>query len=120
MSTGWGIIGWVLVLLHFAFPFLLLLRQDLKRQAGRLATIAIFILVLRLVDMFYLVSPNPRIEAHGEELGLLASFSWMDIVAPIAVGGIWLWFFFGQLTKRPLVPVMDPFLDNAIEHGHGH
>ena len=56
----------------------------------------------------------------GEELSLAASFSWMDIVAPIAVGGIWLWFFFGQLAKRPLVPVMDPFLEKAIEHGHGH
>ena len=120
MSMGWGIIGWVLVLLHFAFPFLLLLRQDLKRQARRLASIAIFILVLRLIDMFYLISPSPRIATHGEELSLAASFSWMDIVAPIAVGGIWLWFFFGQLAKRPLVPVMDPFLEKAIEHGHGH
>jgi hypothetical protein len=44
----------------------------------------------------------------------------MDIVAPLAVGGIWLWYFLGQLMKRPLVPVMDPFLEKAIEHGHGH
>jgi hypothetical protein len=46
--------------------------------------------------------------------------SWLDLVAPAAVGGIWLWYFFGQLIKRPLVPVMDPFLENAIEHGKGH
>lgn len=38
----------------------------------------------------------------------------------IEIGGIWLWYFFGQLAKRPLVPVMDPFLENAIKHGHGH
>jgi hypothetical protein len=44
----------------------------------------------------------------------------MDIIAPIAVGGIWLWWFFGELQKRPLVPVKDPFFENAIEHGHGH
>ena len=120
MSTGWGVIGVILVLFHFAVPFLILLRQDLKRRAKLLATIGIFILVMRLVDMFYLISPNPRISTHGASLGFAASFSWMDIVAPVAVGGIWLWYFFGQLAKRPLVPVMDPFLEKAIEHGHGH
>ena len=79
-----------------------------------------FILIMRLVDFFYLISPNPRISTNGTSLPLSLSFSWMDIAAPIAVGGIWLWYFFGQLAKRPLVPVMDPFLENAIEHGRGH
>ena len=75
---------------------------------------------MRWVDLLYLISPNPRISTHGESLPLFASFSWMDIVAPVALGGIWLWFFLGQLAKRPLVPVMDPFLQKAIDHGKGH
>ena len=119
-SLGWGVIGWGLVILHFALPFLLLLRQDLKRKIATISTLALFILVIRWLDLFYLISPNPRIETHGASLPLLSSFSWMDIVAPIAIGGIWLWYFFGQLAKRPLVPPMDPFLERAIEHGHGH
>jgi hypothetical protein len=117
---GWGYIAWALVLFHFAAPFLVLLMQDLKRRAKTLALVAIFILFMRFVDMYWLIGPSPRISTHGETLGLLASFSWMDIVGPIAVGGIWLWYFFGQLMKRPLAPVMDPFLEKAIEHGHGH
>jgi len=40
--------------------------------------------------------------------------------APFAVGGIWLWYFFGELMKRPLLPINDPYLENAIEHGKGH
>ena len=119
MKGGWGFMGVALVLFHFAFPFLLLLRQDLKRKAKMLAGVAVFILFLRLVDMFYLIGPNPRIDTHGLEQGAFV-VSWLDFVAPIAVGGIWLWYFFGQLMKRPLVPVMDPFLENAIEHGKGH
>ncbi|HMQ03744.1 MAG TPA: hypothetical protein PKD26_07500 [Pyrinomonadaceae bacterium] len=119
MTGAWGVIGVVLVLLHFAVPYLLLLRQDLKRKAKVLASIAVFILLMRIVDMFYLIAPNPRINMHGLEKGAFI-LSWMDFVAPIAVGGIWLWYFFGQLMKRPLVPVMDPFLEKAIEHGHGH
>jgi hypothetical protein len=46
--------------------------------------------------------------------------SWMDFLAPVAVGGLWLAWFFRELRQRPLVPVNDPFLENAIEHGKGH
>lgn len=119
MKGTWGVIGLLLLFFHFAFPFLVLLQQDFKRKAGWLATLAIFILVMRLVDMYYLIGPSPRIVEHGR-LDFLANFSWMDIAAPIAVGGIWLWWFFGELMKRPLVPINDPYLENAIAHGKGH
>ncbi len=119
MKGAWGYIGLALIFFHFAFPYLLLLKRDLKRKAAWLSTLAIFILIMRLVDMFYLIAPNPRINTHGLEQGAFI-LSWMDLVAPVAVGGIWLWYFFGQLMNRPLVPVMDPFLDRAIEHGKGH
>lgn len=118
-SGGWGWIAWGLVIFHFAFPFLVLLQQDLKRRAKLLATVGAFVLLMRVFDMFWLIAPSPRINTHGLEQGAFI-VSWMDIVAPIAVGGIWLWYFFGQLMSRPLVPVMDPFLEKAVEHGHGH
>jgi hypothetical protein len=117
---AWYVIGILLILFHFAFPFLVLLTRDIKLRAKWLATLAVFILVLRLVDMYYLIGPTPRISTHGKSLEFFASFSWMDIVAPLAVGGIWLWYFFGELMKRPLVPINDPYLANAIEHGKGH
>jgi hypothetical protein len=120
ISGGWQWVGWTMLIFHFAFPFLILLQQDFKRHTNKLAWLAGFVLLMRLIDMFYLISPNPRIATHGESLSLAASFSWMDIVAPVAIGGIWLWYFLGQLAKRPMVPVMDPFFENAIEHGHGH
>src|SRR5215204_4364993 len=118
-TGGWGWMAWALILFHFAVPFLILLQQDLKRRPVRLAAVAIFILFMRLVDMFFLIGPSPRIAEHGGTHGAFI-ISWMDIVAPIAVGGIWVWYFLGELMKRPLVPPMDPFLENAIEHGHGH
>lgn len=119
MKGGWGWIGVILILLHFGFPFLVLLQQDFKRRAKWLASIAIFILVLRIVDMFYLIGPNPRING-GEAVQGAFIISWLDLVGPIAVGGIWLWWFFSELGKRPLMPVKDPFFENAIEHGKGH
>ena len=118
MHGGWGALGILLVIFHFAFPFLLLLSRDVKRDAKYLAMIAVFILIMRLVDMFYLIGPSPRIGMHGKEMPFY--FSWMDLAAPVAVGGIWLWAFFGELMKRPLVPVNDPYLENAVAHGKDH
>lgn len=119
MKGGWGWIGVILIFFHFGFPFLVLLQQDFKRKAKWLATLSIFVLVMRLFDMAYLISPSPRIDTHGLEQGAFV-ISWLDFVAPIAVGGIWLWWFLGELMKRPLVPANDPFFEKAIEHGKGH
>jgi|SRR3954468_15493684 hypothetical protein len=119
-ETGvWGWIGVILIFLHFAVPFLVLLKQDFKRKPMRLASLALFILFMRVFDMLYLIGPNPRISIPGSEHGTYI-ISWMDALGPIAVGGLWLWWYFGELLKRPLAPVNDPYFENAVEHGRGH
>ncbi len=118
---GWGVMGLLLIIFHFAFPFLILLMQDFKRKAKWLAALAIFILFMRLVDMYYIIGPSPRIgELKLHKLEVAFSVTPWDFVAPIAVGGLWLWWFFRELSKRPLVPHKDPFFENAIKHGKGH
>ncbi len=117
-AGAWGAIGVLLIIFHFAFPFLVLLNQDFKRRARWIASLGIFILIMRLVDMFWNIGPTPRI-TEGIVDGSF-HVSWLDFVAPIAVGGIWLWWFFGSLMKRPLVPVKDPFFPSAVTHGRGH
>ena len=114
MKNGWGWVGAALILFHFAFPFVVLLQQDFKRRARWISGLAIFILVMRIVDMLYLIGPSNRIT--GGQQGV----SWLDLVGVIAVGGIWLWWFFGQLLRRSVFPVNDPYFEGAIEHGRGH
>ena len=116
MDGTWGVIGILLIVFHFAFPYLVLLNREVKRNSKWLAILACFILLLRLTDMFYLIGPSPRTSGHNAGFHI----SIWDFVAPVAVGGIWLWYFFGELLKRPLVPVNDPYLENAIKHGKGH
>ncbi|HEY8559347.1 MAG TPA: hypothetical protein VIL74_03005 [Pyrinomonadaceae bacterium] len=119
MQNGWGWIGLILILFHFAFPYLILLSRDLKRNAKYLALMAGFILFMRIVDVFYHIAPSPSAVPGAHQPHFDATWI-LYLLGPLAVGGIWLSFFFSELAKRPLVPVKDPFLENAIEHGKGH
>ena len=110
LRGGWQFVGLALVLGHFALPFALLLSRDLKRNFKLLAGIAIFILFMRLVDLYWLVAPDfAKASSPGG--------SWLDFAAPLGVIGIWLAYFLAQLEKRPLMPLGDPHLEEALEHG---
>lgn len=118
---GWGAMGLALIVFHFAFPFLILLMQDFKRKAKWLATLAVFILVMRLIDMYYIIGPSPKLgELKLHLLEVPFRLTPWDILGPLAVGGIWIALFIWQLKQRPLVPFNDPFFENAIKHGKGH
>lgn len=109
---AWGAIGLAVVILHFAFPFLFLLSRSLKRNAGKLVIVALLILVMRLVDLFWMITPNFTDEHFH--------ISWMDVVAPIGIGGLWLGFFARALTRRPLIPINDPLYETVLEQAHAH
>jgi hypothetical protein len=109
LNGGWQYMAVLLVIGHFALPFALLLSRDIKRNFKLLRTIAIFIMCMRMVDLYWVVAPDFRKGAFG--------LSWMDLVAPVGLFGIWLAYFFVQLEKRPLMPLNDPHLVEALEHG---
>lgn len=117
MEGIWGAIGIILIVFHFAVPFLILLSRDLKRNAKYLALVGVFILLMRLLDIFYHIAPSPHATEGGADMD---AFWILYLVGPIAVGGIWMWSFFGELQKRPMMPAMDPFFEDAVEHGKGH
>jgi hypothetical protein len=112
LGGGWNGVALVLVVFHFALPFVLLLSRELKRSAKKLAAVAVLLLVLRWVDLFWLIQPafSPQeLSAH-----------WLDLAAPVGVGGIWVWRFARELGSRPLLPLNDPGLPAALEvHAHG-
>jgi hypothetical protein len=106
---GWQWIGLALMLFYFAVPFLLLLSRGIKQQAQPLAWVATTVLVMHVVDLFWLVVPAfqpARVFIH-----------WMDAAALMGVGGIWIVVFVWQLKRRSLLPVHDPGLQGASSHG---
>jgi hypothetical protein len=109
LRGGWQYVALALVFGHFALPFALLLSRDLKKNFKYLGSLAIFILLMRYVDVFWLVAPDFEKGAFH--------ISWVDITAPIGIGGVWLAYFLMQLERRPLLPVNEPHLVEALEHG---
>jgi len=109
---GWGVIALAIAILQFAFPFLMLLSRSVKKSVQKLALLAALILVMRVVDVIWLVEPT---YSPGNFV-----FNWMDFVAPIAIGGLWLGTFAWQLEKRPLLPINDPQLEQALVAHAGH
>jgi len=101
-AGGWKIVGYGLLLLHFAVPFAVLLSRKLKRTGTKLAVVALWMLVMRFVDLYWLVAPS----FHPAN----ALPHWLDFTAVIGIGGIWLWFFVGILSKGPVLAIKDPSL----------
>jgi Ni/Fe-hydrogenase subunit HybB-like protein len=107
-TGGWQWIALFLIIFHFAVPFLLLLSRVTKRSVQMLSAVAAALIVIRLVDLFWLVVPafhHTGVYIH-----------WMDLAAPIGVGGIWIWFFIWQLKGRSLLPLHDPRLPGILGH----
>ena len=115
LKGGWQHVGYLLVFFHFGLPFVLLVSSRLKARIPILVSIAGGLMVMRLVDLFWITAP-----AFGQGF----TIHWLDVALPIAMGGLWVFVFYGQLTKRSLVALNDPRFDfselaAAGEEAHG-
>jgi hypothetical protein len=98
-AGSWQIVALLLVFLHFIFPFVLLLSRDNKRDPQRLVKVAMLLLVMRLIDLVWLV--QPAFAPDGIQ------FHWLQIVSPLAIGGLWLAWFAWRLPARAALPVFE-------------
>jgi hypothetical protein len=113
---AWGAVALLLVIGHFALPFALLLSRDVKRHGNLLSRIAIFVIVMRLVDLIWLVAPTFAHGAGEPHPGFALPVHWMDIVLPIGLAGVWLFLFARDLRSRALLPFNDPYFKEAFAH----
>jgi hypothetical protein len=110
ISGGWNFVAVGLAVFYFAVPFVVLLGRGNKRQHQRLAALAAAILVVRAVDIFFLVAPElspERIPAH-----------WLDLSTLAGLGGLWLTMFLRRLRALPLLAPNDPVLPGTLARVH--
>ncbi|MGE0822182.1 MAG: hypothetical protein AB7G75_01545 [Candidatus Binatia bacterium] len=108
---GWEAIGLFLMIFHFFVPFFLLLSRQRKRQKERIFRVALFILLVRFVDLVWMIIP--AFPNQGFPLHV------MYFIPTIAIGGIWLGMFFWLLQGRSLLPLPDNSYDavtGELEH----
>jgi hypothetical protein len=125
---GWFWISWLLIIGHFALPFLLLISRWPKRFRYVLAIVAAWMVLMFIVDVYWLVMPvvptQELITAESND-ALVAmidsgevSVGWdprfMHVTAVIGTLGLVLagWAF--ALRRCSLVPVRDPRLPEAL------
>jgi len=106
IAGGWKYIVLFLVAFHFFIPFLLLLFRVSKRNPAFLVKLAAVLFFAHLVNTFWLIAPS----FHPEGF----SIHWLDFVAPIGIGGIWMAVFIAGLKAKALLPRHDPRLEYSL------
>jgi hypothetical protein len=111
LNGGWEYLGLVIVIFHFAVPFSILLSRSFKRDIHRLVWLAAWLLLMRYLDNLWIIEPN---------FSQTLKFTVADFVVPIAIGGLWLAYFFHNLSTLPLLPAYDPSAEEVLEPAHHH
>jgi hypothetical protein len=107
-ENNWNAIGLAVMIGQFFVPFLALLTPRIKAQPQLLVKVCGWILVFRLVDMYYVIMPSMRQSPVP---------SFWDVVALLGLGGLWAFGFSKTIAKVPLMPTYDPRL---MEAAHAH
>jgi hypothetical protein len=106
----WGYVSVIILIFHFFVPFFLLLSRDLKRNPSLLPKVALWLIFMRFVDIFWLTRP---------EFTSSAIPSLWDLAAALGLIGLWLFVFAWQLQKMPLLPIGEPKLEEVLDpHEH--
>ncbi|HEY3973949.1 MAG TPA: hypothetical protein VGM18_13165 [Candidatus Sulfotelmatobacter sp.] len=111
LHGGWGYVGLFIVIFHFAVPFGILLSRPFKRNIYKLVWLATWLLLMRFVDLFWIIEPN---------FSKTFQFTLADLVVPVAIGALWMAYFFHNLGGLPLLPAFDPTAVEVLQPEHHH
>lgn len=95
-------------IINFAFPMLILMSRDAKRNAGILTFVGLVILAGHWLDVYIMVTAG--------SMGAHAHIGFLEIGMALLVAGLFIRVLLTNLTKAPLTPVNHPFLDESIHH----
>jgi hypothetical protein len=109
MHGGWGLMAAALIVFHFFLPFTMLLMRAIKDRPRTIAIVTVIILIMRFVDIYWLVVPAH----HAEHF----YFSWITLFAFLGIGGLWLAAFLWQLKGQTIIPIHETWVDEAIREG---
>lgn len=98
-----------LVVLHFLLPFAALLSSDLKRRPKLLRIVALYILIVHVLDSIWMVLPS-RYPDHGYVPAAA------DLFAFVGIGGLGIAAILWILRRGYSLPVKDPYLADSLRY----
>ncbi len=108
VEGGWSTVAIIIAVFMFALPFLMLLSGKVRHNLRILAGLGGMLLAVSLVNVFWYVKPAFFPGAF--------SISWLDLVLPVAVGGLWIAVFLFNLARRQALSLEEK---TAIEPASG-
>ena len=115
---GWWVICSLDAICHWVIPFSILLSRNIKRSKAKMIWVAAFMIFARFIDLFWLIEPNfkdAREKLTSEPWSIFAY-----VTVPVGMVAILIYFYLGELTKRPLLNVNDPHTAELLEPEHAH
>ncbi|HUQ95522.1 MAG TPA: hypothetical protein VM120_27845, partial [Bryobacteraceae bacterium] len=104
LRGGWEWVGLAVFLFHFCLVFILLLMRKIKRNPSTLQKVAMWVIFMRLVDLIWMIHPAFTHNQGGVPAPHL-NLHWLDLAAPIGIGGLWIAFFAFQMKQRSIEPM---------------
>ncbi len=106
-QTGsWTPVTWFILFGHFVVPFLGLLSRIPKRRSALLRFIALYVLAVHWIDIYWIAMP--------EWFNNGVSFHLLDLTLFLAIGGLWISVAARRLGRASLVPSKDPRLSDSL------
>ncbi len=105
---AWAFVSIFLLLFKFVVPFILLLPRWVKRNEKALVSIAFLILLMQMVDIYWLVYPhfNPEFPYFGL----------LEALIFLGFAGLFIRSVFNFLHKHSPIPLKDPYGKESTKH----
>jgi hypothetical protein len=104
--NGWEVISVLLIVVHFAVPYFVLLPQEAKMNLRTLKVMSIWILAAHFLDVYWLVMPS-----YADTVSL----GWSELGVPLVIVGLGIVLLSWKLGRHNVVPVGDPKLERGLE-----
>jgi hypothetical protein len=100
---------WTVLFVNFAFPMIMLMSRDCKRNFFFLMFVGTIIFIGHYLDVIMIVMPGTVGHAW-------TGLSWMELGTFLFFLGLFIYVVLNALTKAPLLVKNHPYLDESIHH----
>lgn len=100
---------WLNIVINFLAPVLILMTRDSKRKENLLMGVCILLLCGHWLDYYMMIMPG-TVGAEGRTFGIT------EIGVAIGFAGLFGFLMMNALSKKALVPINHPFLDESLHH----